>query len=112
MRYTILFLVFAFCGNLLSQNTSKFPSLANEKWWGGFVALGARMPFDSNTEIYNLATQNFNNQNVPLLLSSEGRYIWSDQPFSFQMVNDTVVVYSNYEKPEIVVAGKIFERLI
>lgn len=106
MRYTILFLVFAFCGNLLSQNTSKFPSLANEKWWGGFVALGARMPFDSNTEIYNLATQNFNNQNVPLLLSSEGRYIWSDQPFSFQMVNDTVVVYSNYEKPEIVAAGK------
>ena len=93
-----------------TAHTSKFAPLDNEKWWGGFVALGSQMPFSSNTEVYDLATQNFNNQNVPLLLSSEGRYIWCEQPFRFQMVNDTLVIYSNSEQPEVVVAGKTLKE--
>ncbi len=86
--------------------TAEFPSLKNEKWWGGFVALGSKMPFDSNTEVYDLSTQNFNNQIVPLLLSSEGRYIWCEHPFKFQMRNDTLVLFSDYEEPQVVTAGK------
>ena len=54
--------------------------LNDEKWWGGLDALGSRMPFASTTEWYDLGKVNLNNQIVPLLLSSEGRYVWSEQP--------------------------------
>ncbi|MDR1880963.1 MAG: glycoside hydrolase family 31 protein [Tannerellaceae bacterium] len=85
--------------------TVEIPPLENERWWGGMVGLGAHMPFASNTGAYDLATQNNNNQNVPLLLSSAGRYLWSEHPFTFRMRNDTLVVRSGYEKPLVVVAG-------
>lgn len=110
MKYTILFITALICNSLFAQHTAKIPSLKNEKWWGGFVALGSEMPFDSNTAIYDLATQNFNNQNVPLLLSSQGRYVWCDQPFRFQMVNDTLVICSDYEQPEVTTAGKTLKE--
>ena len=84
---------------------TKIPSLPHEKWWGGFVGIADQMPFDSNTRLYDLATENFNNQNVPLFLSSKGRYIWCENPFSFQMKNDTLIILSQYEKAEVVQAG-------
>lgn len=51
------------------------------------VALGSQMPFKENLRLFDLSAENLNNQNVPLLLSSEGRYIWSDKPFSFKVEN-------------------------
>ena len=50
-------------------------SLPGERWWGGFVALGNRMPFGEELAEQDLSKINYNNQSVPLLLSSEGRYI-------------------------------------
>lgn len=82
------------------------PSLKNEKWWGGIVALGNRMPFAANTRVYDLSRDNMNNQLVPLMISSQGRYIWSDQPFRFQMSNDTLIITSDYETPELTTAGQ------
>ena len=73
-----------FAGN---KYESKIASLANEKWWGGMVGLGSRMPFEGDLRLYDLSSENLNNQNVPLLVSSEGRYIWSDKPFSFKIEN-------------------------
>lgn len=84
---------------------STIPSLPNEKWWGGLVALGSQMPFASDTEKYDLATQNFNNQVVPLFVSSQGRYIWSNHPFTFQFKSDTLLIESSYEKIEPIEAG-------
>lgn len=81
------------------------PSLKNEKWWGGLVALGNQMPFRPITSTYDLSRNNLNNQVVPLMLSSAGRYIWSEQPFRFRMNNDTLQITSDYEKPEVVTAG-------
>ena len=63
-----------------SKYESKITSLEGEKWWGGAVGLGARMPFEGDLRLFDLSAENLNNQNVPLLLSSEGRYIWSDKP--------------------------------
>ena len=64
---------------------SQIVPLKGEKWWGGMVALGSKMPFDGTLRLFDLSVENMNNQNVPLLLSSEGRYIWSDRPFSFKV---------------------------
>jgi alpha-glucosidase (family GH31 glycosyl hydrolase) len=62
-----------------------------EWWWGGAVADGQLMPFGRFPHSRNLATSSGfinddsrgGNQSAPLLLSSAGRYVWSDRPFRF-----------------------------
>ena len=91
---------------LIAQpSIQKIPSLKGEKWWGGLTALGSKMPFSSG-DTFDLSKNNLNNQIVPLMLSSEGRYIWCENPFSFRMSGDTLIITSNYEKAEVVAAGK------
>lgn len=88
-----------------AQHVSKIVSKSGERWWGSFVALGSQMPFEANTAKYDLASQNFNNQVVPLMMSSSGRYIWSNDPFKFQFVNDTLIIESDYAEVAVVKAG-------
>ena len=88
-----------------SKYESKISSLEGEKWWGGMVGLGSQMPFKSDMRLFDLSAENLNNQNVPLLLSSEGRYIWSDKPFSFKIEGGNLHLFSDYESLEPVLAG-------
>lgn len=88
-----------------SKYKSKITSLEGEKWWGGMVGLGSQMPFKDNIRLFDLASENLNNQNVPFLVSSEGRYIWSDKPFSFKMENGNLQIFSDYENLEPILAG-------
>ena len=52
------------------------------QWWGASVGLGHEQPY-TNLPVFDLATQDANNQLVPLFLSSEGEYMWSDGAFAF-----------------------------
>jgi hypothetical protein len=60
---------------------------ADERWWGGAVADGHEMPFGTVAHRRNLATSagfadddnSGSNQSAPLLVSSAGPYVWSDQ---------------------------------
>jgi len=54
-----------------------------EYWWGGFISDGHMFPFENGYKA-NLYNDNKWNQAQPLLLSSHGRYIWSEQPFAFE----------------------------
>ena len=92
-----------------SKYESKITSLEGEKWWGGAVGLGSKMPFEGDLRLFDLSAENLNNQNVPLLLSSEGRYIWSDKPFSFQVENGELRLYSDYEKYGAGIGGPYVE---
>ena len=57
--------------------------LDNEFWWFGSVNVGHEMPFDLNTDItVDLDGGRENDQFAPLMLSSKGRYIWSEKSFS------------------------------
>lgn len=103
MSSIMLFIIFVSVAS--AQHVSRIASKPGECWWGAFVALGNQMPFAANTAKFNLATQNFNNQVVPLMLSSYGRYVWSEQPFQFQFVNDTLIIESDYEKVTTTIAG-------
>lgn len=85
---------------------SVIPSLKGEKWWGCTVALGEKMPYGSNTAPENIAVNNRNNQVVPLMLSSKGRYIWSDEPFEFRFTNDTLIINSKHEIMTPMAGGK------
>lgn len=89
-----------------SKYESVIESLPDEKWWGGMVGLGSQMPFEEDLRLFDLSRENMNNQNVPFMLSSAGRYIWSNHAFSFKMENENLVVYSEYEEITPVQAGK------
>lgn len=88
-----------------SENETKINSIKGEKWWGAAVAMGSKMPLSGNINLIDLSKTNFNNQNVPLLVSSAGRYIWSDRPFALKVVNGEIFLYSDEGKLEPVVAG-------
>ena len=58
----------------------------NEYWWGGIVSAGWRMPFDSHSEeMFDPCAGRENDQFAPLFVSSKGRYIWSERPFTLSV---------------------------
>lgn len=63
--------------SLGAQTITKIDILPGERWWGCATDLGRIMPFTEGVSI-DFRTQNFNNQTSPLLVSSCGRYIWSE----------------------------------
>ena len=72
----------------------RLPLLADEMWWGGAVADGQLMPFGAAAapprpgavgRHHRRSPRAGNNQSAPLLLSNRGRFIWSEQPFEFDI---------------------------
>lgn len=108
--YSILGLSFLLSGPLSAQvnqtNPDTIVSLPGEKWWGGMVALGNSMPFNENTPMMDLAKRNYNNQSSSLLLSSKGRYIWSEYPFAFKLANNNLIIDGAGYRVNLVNAGK------
>ena len=60
-----------------------------QSWWGAAVGLGHEQPY-GNLPAFDLATQDANNQLVPLFLSSNGEYMWCDGAFRFEAVNGEI----------------------
>lgn len=86
--------------------------LKGERWWGGFVALGNQMPFGQNLQLYDMTKYNFNNQVVPFILSSMGRYVWSEQPFSFEIKEGKLILTSTFEKLNTISAGSTLKEAL
>ena len=60
----------------------KIELLPGERWWTGRVMDGTRMPVKAGDE-YALDLRRITpNQGAPLWLSSKGRWLWSDGPFT------------------------------
>ncbi|MEO1012459.1 MAG: glycoside hydrolase family 31 protein [Bacteroidota bacterium] len=53
-----------------------------EYWWGGAVNDGRSMPYQQGFS-YDMYGNNKSNQVQPLLISNQGRVIWSEDPFKF-----------------------------
>jgi len=66
--------------------------LENEKWWGGAVVDGNKMPFGDGDYACNLLGDTKGNQGQPLLISNRGRYIWCDDPIRFEFKHGSVSV--------------------
>ena len=62
-----------------------------EKIWGAFVADGKDMPFMPG-HVADMRESNKGNQVQPLLLTSKGRYIWSESPFAFEVSDDKLTI--------------------
>jgi alpha-glucosidase len=107
LRILITILLFLnVTGFVFGQHVVEIRPLSGEYWWGGVTAYGERMPYLRAVREFDLASQNGNNQVVPLLVSSKGRYVWSDRPFIFS-VSDSgiIIVKSDFETPSIVRSG-------
>ncbi|SMO50349.1 glycoside hydrolase family 31 protein [Gracilimonas mengyeensis] len=88
------------------QKTDKvvIPVEQDVAWWIGVVNHGENLPIENGYHA-NLES-NYGNQVQPLLLSSEGEVIWSEQPFEVTMVNDTLKVISTEPSLIYTDAGK------
>lgn len=76
------------------------PFEPGERWWGGAVADGRRMPFDGTPHARDLGAaagtgtegRDGSNQSAPLLLSSTGRVVWSERPFALAVQDGRLVL--------------------
>lgn len=89
------------------QAVQEIPVLDGEKWWGAFTAKGSQMPLHKPVEgLQPLSSQSLNNQNVPFLVSSQGRYIWSDGGFDYRFDGEKFVIENAVKPVTLTKAGK------
>lgn len=128
MKRFVFILVLLSLFSCEKQSVTVVKPLPGEKWWGAVVMKGDEQPFvnfdvrnslvasekkeqGSDTGVfsqpapYDLSDWGSHGFTVPLMLSSKGRYIWSDRPFAFEVKDGVVRVYSD-NKVEVEVAGK------
>ncbi len=59
--------------------------LPGEFWWGGLSVDGPLMPFNEESNVVrDLNGDNRGNQASPILVSSKGRYLWSEMSFAYE----------------------------
>jgi alpha-glucosidase (family GH31 glycosyl hydrolase) len=78
--------------------------LPGEYWWGGDTADGYRMPFADGYRA-DLRRPG-DNQAMPLLVSSQGRYVWSDGPFTVELTGSALTVWPCGDAPIEVGSGE------
>lgn len=91
--------------NTTTQYSFATDLLPGERWWGGKVADGRFMPYGTATITRNLSTWKHepgqlpeaSNQSAPLLVSTKGRFVWSEQPLTFSFHEGTLTVASDAE---------------
>ncbi len=73
--------------------------LENEYWWGSNAGRGYKMPFSKETDISFTMGDNpeGSDQYAPFLLSSKGRYVWSEKPFITTFKDGILTVDTEYE---------------
>ena len=70
----------------------KVPVLPDEGWWGGATTYGTKAPFGLNAKSlsFDLRKTNDGNQAAPLMLSTKGRFVWSEKAFACTFTNDVM----------------------
>lgn len=75
-----------------AQNkTIEIPLEKGEKVWTGIVNEGCNMPVVPG-KTYDLYGDNFGNQVQPVLLTNKGQYVWSEDPFKFQVIDGMLII--------------------
>jgi len=85
--------------------------LANEYWWGGSVVDGDLMPYSTSAFHHDQFADVKGNQAQPLLISSKGRFIWSEFPLDFEFKDDSLVVKCSFGKIEYGQHGKTLREV-
>lgn len=86
--------------------------LEGEAWWGGDIQDGLSMPFGSVAFERDLGQGTTGNQAVPLLISSRGRYVWSEEPFRYRFEDGKLTVAGTGHKDGSAVHDAIGSELV
>ena len=99
--------VIAVCALVLAQGEAwagarvELKMLDGEFWWAGLSSKGYETPYDASSKVaHDLYGDNKGNQAQPLLLSSKGRYVWSEQPIKYVFDEGTITVTTREGKIE------------
>jgi alpha-glucosidase (family GH31 glycosyl hydrolase) len=76
------------------SRTIEIKLLKNEFWWGGVIDDGVNMPFGLKNYHRNLSGDFAMNQATPLIISNKGRYVWSEQPFTYSFKDGVLKIVS------------------
>ena len=86
------------------DNITVIEPAPREKWRGATTFFGNEQPYGT-TEERDLALNSYCNPCAPFLVSSAGRYVWSERPFAFSFADGVLTIRSKYGKVEPVQAG-------
>ena len=79
----------------------KIKMLKGECWWGGKAPEGCDMPYDENScitvDIRSRGPEN--DTSASMFLSSCGRYIWNDNPFTAEFKNGEIILSDENDSP-------------
>ena len=70
----------------------KIKMLDGEYWWGGSAHDGTQMPYTQSTTLHRDFRWEAINQTMPMYISSMGRCIWSEEPFSCKIENGDFIL--------------------
>lgn len=88
-----LILMMAFWAHAQDNDSVEIDIIPGEYWWGGLSTVGHETPYDSETVTsHDLWGDNLGNQAQPLLLSSKGRYVWSESPIKYSFNKGKITV--------------------
>ena len=87
-----------------SSDVVKVHSLQGESWWGISNTDGYLQPFVDYEE-FDLANHSRLGHTVPFLVSSKGRYVWCDSPFTVSCKDGVFSLVSCGEPIQVVQAG-------
>ena len=72
-------------GLALGERLLTLDLLDGEQWWAGVISQSHLMPIGKGQEYaFDFTGDTAGNQAQPLLISSAGRYVWSESPFAFR----------------------------
>jgi len=91
MKFKTLTLLLFFPVLAFSQSTLKIDLLPGEKIWSGAIKESDKMPFAEGYK-FDFYANNLSNQLQPLLLGSKGLWVWSEDPFAFEVQKDKVII--------------------
>ncbi len=97
MKSKIYFIIiFVLAGYFVkSQNNTATISLQpDEKIWSGTILHGDKMPLPDGYQ-FDFYANNLMNQIQPLLISNKGLYVWSEEPFKFEIKGDKIIISNN-----------------
>ncbi len=85
MKRLLVIVMLIACGGCVSRpNVERMLLDRDEYVWAGIVNDGSMMPLQAGYG-FDFSETNRYNQIQPLLLTSKGRYIWSEHPFRFEI---------------------------
>ena len=76
-----------------------------EKIWAGVIKDGERMPFAAGYK-FDFYTNNRENQIQPLLLGNKGLWVWSEEPYAFEVHPDKIIITKRMGEVKSGRAGK------